>query len=248
MKLPDLIKKAVQTEDWGLICKAYTVITGEPLSPPEKKKVIDFASFEIPDDVVLGPQQYLVDDDDEDFEEDDKTELESSEDKENRSAIITDMQEAQSELARAQGKKKDRFVAPSRKNDSREVNEEGKVKAKRESIRIPQKGARPNRFQDDVKKERHKELLQSHNPELKKLYGEHTHRLTRDELEEGVDTSVQVDVVCSLCDTPETVAASVATGYSTDPMNNTYRCNSCSTPAGRAKAMRARRAAELQGK
>ena len=51
MKLPDLIKQAVLSEDWKAVCAVYTAITGEPLSPPKKKEV-DFLNMEIPQELL----------------------------------------------------------------------------------------------------------------------------------------------------------------------------------------------------
>ncbi len=54
----------------------------------------------------------------------------------------------------------------------------------------------------------------------------------------GVNTSKKVHVVCSLCGKQEDVASVLASRYNPDPEENTYRCNDCSTPNGRAKVLR----------
>lgn len=54
----------------------------------------------------------------------------------------------------------------------------------------------------------------------------------------GVDTSKKVHVVCSLCGKQEDVAPIFASRYDPDPEENTYRCNDCCTPNGRAKVLR----------
>ncbi len=233
MKLPDLIKKAVLNADWLLVCKAYTAITGEVLVPPEpKKEVVDFAEFEIPDE-LLGEAEEDVTEPEPDDEEQPESRI-----------IIPDVEEARAEIARAnKGKKKvDDFTMPSR-NTGQKVNEDGKLESRRESMKIPQ--SRPNRFVDDLEEE--KKDLKKNNENLQKLYGAVSGRVSRVE-KEGVDTGAMAEVVCSLCDKPETVAAAMAIGHSKDPMNNTYRCNSCSTQTGRAKALRNRRASEMSGR
>jgi hypothetical protein len=37
MKLTQVLKRAIETQDWELVCKVYTGITGEPISPPRPK-------------------------------------------------------------------------------------------------------------------------------------------------------------------------------------------------------------------
>jgi hypothetical protein len=37
MKLTEVLKRAIETKDWELVCKVYTGITGEPISPPKPK-------------------------------------------------------------------------------------------------------------------------------------------------------------------------------------------------------------------
>lgn len=237
MRLPDLIKKAVLTEDWKLICTAYKAITGEDLSPPAKKPVVDFSNLEIPDE-LLGEAE------EDDEEEELDIPVEGEEEEEAPSNIITDVAEAQAEIARARKKKVDDFTMPQTNRGGQKVNEDGELEARKESMRIPKN--RPNKFKDDLRKE--SADLKKNNVNLQKLYSTASTRTSRVEKEERVDTGAQVDVVCSLCDKPETVAAAMAIGHSLDPSNNTYRCNSCSTPAGRARALREKRAKEMAGR
>lgn len=46
MKLPEVLKQAVELADWQAVCAVYTAITGEPLSPPKPKEP-DWANMEI---------------------------------------------------------------------------------------------------------------------------------------------------------------------------------------------------------
>ena len=159
MKLPDLIKKAVQTEDWLLICKAYTAITGEPLSPPEKKS-FDFSNFEVPDEVLKFNEE---DEDEDEYDDPQEADEEAPEDEDEdeptvkTSSIVTDLDEAKAEFARSK-KKDSSFIAPAKKTSrtGSVENEEGKREAKRESMRIPRQGDRKNKFTDDVSKEKDK--------------------------------------------------------------------------------------------
>lgn len=41
MKIKDVIKRGILTGDWDLICKAYTGMTGEKISPPVHEMEID---------------------------------------------------------------------------------------------------------------------------------------------------------------------------------------------------------------
>ena len=50
--LPEALKAAVLTQDWDIICKTYTAITGEPLEVPKPKEP-DWANMEI--EIPLPP-------------------------------------------------------------------------------------------------------------------------------------------------------------------------------------------------
>jgi DNA-directed RNA polymerase subunit M/transcription elongation factor TFIIS len=249
MKLPELLKRAVRTQDWQLICTAYTAMTGEFLLPPQPKTP-DFDTFDIPipDEELKEPDWPIEDEEEPEIDDGptiDEEDGEQPEEELESSVIITDLDEAKAEIARANAKKKDRVIKR-KKLSPREQGAEDGVRAKKEPIKIPSK--RVNKFKDDVAKETDKSLLQTANPQLKKLYANKSHRLTRHDLVEegeGVDTGLQREVVCSLCEKEEVVPVSVATGYSDDPDNNTYRCNSCSTPSGRAKVLRTKNASRF---
>ena len=93
---------------------------------------------------------------------------------------------------------------------------------------------RVNRFKDN--KAVFADQLVSEHPEL----GTQTQvaRGQRALIEGAIDTGSQIDVVCSLCDKEETVSTRLAVGWNPDPKNNTYKCNDCSTNAGRARIHR----------
>ena len=50
MKVHELIKIAVEEQDWIKVCTAYTAITGKPLSPPKKK--VSLLDLDIPEGLL----------------------------------------------------------------------------------------------------------------------------------------------------------------------------------------------------
>ncbi|SVD06346.1 uncharacterized protein METZ01_LOCUS359200, partial [marine metagenome] len=47
-KIEDILRTAVETEDWLLACNLYTQMTGKPLSPPSLLKLDEDFEDEIP--------------------------------------------------------------------------------------------------------------------------------------------------------------------------------------------------------
>jgi hypothetical protein len=60
-KIPEILKRAVENEDWFVICSLYTQITGEDLSPPQPKKNEDETLLETEFDFEVDkqPDDYL---------------------------------------------------------------------------------------------------------------------------------------------------------------------------------------------
>lgn len=125
-----------------------------------------------------------------------------------------------------------------------DTDEEGKNFCSRQQMNIPQK--RQNRFHDDGTAFHDEKVTE--NPDDKSL-GVQSVRprgLIRD-ASTGADTSSTIEVTCSLCKRGLVVSTQLSRGYHKDPEHNTFRCNECSTPNGRAKAMRQQREESLNG-
>lgn len=236
MKLPELIKQAVEEGDWKKVCAVYTAITGEPLSPPQpKKKELDLANFEITPELlqaIMGDenqqkktQQAMYDEGPWEDEPVEEKVVESPPPK-----IITELP--------SQPRVKDPndfSVAPRVQR-----RQDGKQQARKEPMSIPK--SRSNRFQDNLNLET--KDLKENNPKLAAMYGDGgSRRVLRDESE---STGKYIHVECSLCGKEEDVVSSLAVGYHHSQDENTYRCNSCNTPSGRRKAERRLRELETR--
>ena len=212
MKLPDLIKTAVEKGDWNLVCAAYTAITGKPLAPPKPKEP-DFLNMEISEELIqqlTGGGEY-----------DSMPEAEP----ENEPEV----------MAEQPIKKKDPLDFSVDRSNVVKKNSEGKIEARKESIAL---GQRNNIFHDDTDVDSH---LLKNNEQMQKLYGNAKARASRDLLENVSQTGKTIGVQCSLCEKKQTVAVALAKGWHTDPDENAYRCNDCCTPSGRIKAERKQR-------
>lgn len=252
MKLPELLKAAVLNEDWFAVCAVYTAITGEELSPPEKKpKEPDLLNLEIDPSILakLGlkienndsqeydaPPEFPEDDDDEPPPERRVVKEETEEEVENRylQATVSD-DEPRQESSQAQEEPDFRL---------RRSNEDGGVETKKQDMYIPEKGKRPNKFKDDKKVA--SQDLKANNPVLAEVYSK-TSRVDRNLIEGATDTGKDVVVECSLCGEASRVAVGLSRGYHQNKELNTYKCVKCSTPSGRTRALRKQRELELNG-
>lgn len=222
MKLPDLIKTAVEKGDWNLVCAAYTAITGKPLAPPKPKEP-DFLNMEISEELIqqlTGGGEY--------------DNMPGYEDPEN-TAARGEAAELADDFVPPVVKKKDPLDFSVDRSNVVKKNSEGKTEARKESIDI---GQRKNIFHDDTNVDSH---LLKDNEQMQKLYGNGKARASRDLLENVSQTGKTIGVQCSLCEKKQTVAVALAKGWHTDPDENAYRCNDCCTPSGRIKAERKQR-------
>lgn len=245
MKLPDLIKQAVEEGDWKKVCAVYTAITGKPLAPPKPKKVeLDLANFEVTPELlaaILGDdaqqdsvRQAMIDDTGWSYEEDAAAQAEANEPVEETS------QRAHLEKPIAPVVSKPIIKDPNDFSVAPRVQrrQDGKQPARKEPMTIPSQ--RSNKFQDNLQLEA--KDLKKNNPKLEAMYGDASRRVLRDETE---STGGEINVQCSLCGVHQRVATALAVGWHPSEDENTYRCNSCNTPSGRRKAERKLR--ELEG-
>lgn len=213
MKVPELIKNAVEKQDWKLVCAVYTAITGEPLSPPEpKSEKPNFLDMDISPELL---RQLGIDSQDDEG-------VPSVSNEEN----LYDAYEHTLEDSKKKVDNLDFTIQRGKK-----IREDGKVEAARIPLDIPSK--RENRFVDNL--EVAASELQKENPTLQKLYGPVKKHSSKELIVDRVDTSIFVDVECSLCGHTEKVSKALSRGYSNVKRDNIYRCNACSTPSGKKR-------------
>jgi len=117
-------------------------------------------------------------------------------------------------------------------------NEDGETACRKESMSIPSK--RKNRFRDNGRAFADEKVTNDpKNPALG-IQSIRPRMANRDK-DIGANTGEKIEVICGFCKKKEVVAARLALGFNKNPEHNTYRCNSCSTPNGRAKEMRKQR-------
>jgi hypothetical protein len=241
MKAPDVLKQAVLEQDWLLVCKVYTAITGEPLEPPKPKEV-DLFDIDIPmDSDFLGDMPDIADEE-YDLEpgyevlheklpapaedvagEGDWVELDDGEEED-------DEEEAKMREENAD------FMTTTKKDDEEDALQGSK--ARKERFRVPKDGKRrPNQFKDDLRlhsRQRADKHSKDKDGSPLAVAAPRPRGGERD-AELGEDTGGKVDVECSLCGKKERVSDRLAVGYHLEPEMNTYKCNKCCTGRGRRK-------------
>lgn len=243
---------AIVNRDWGDICTVYEALTGEPAPdiPPQTSALSDVLNqpLEVTKPVNPMDQQLDVAANETADADDLLMPVEES------TTIITSTQipdilpatppVVQRAMEPAQLPPDDAAAEFYIEHGSQQggVNDDGETQCRKESMSIPQ--ARKNRFHDNGRAFADEKVTT--NPDDPKL-GIQSIRprgLVRDE-ELGANTGGTKDVICKLCGKNETVAARLAVGFNPDPEHNTYKCNECNTPNGRAKVMRRQRNAQL---
>jgi hypothetical protein len=112
------------------------------------------------------------------------------------------------------------FIAPTK--GQKQPQSDGQAPARKQKMVIPSQGERLNRFQDDPER-----VLVHERVDVNKLGG------VRPQPRGKLERAQKIDVVCSLCSTPDKIMPSEARGYSPNKDDNTYKCNNCCTTRGR---------------
>lgn len=240
MKLPELLKLAVEEQDWFKVCAVYTAITGKPLNPPAKK--VSLLEMDIPDELLENINATRNDDEEyEDFPGPAKVGMGVEEDDEEDEDVVPLLVDTQAqpepvevEVSKKKGGESEFAISHGVQGPKASSDGNGTIMTKVPITQAPRK----NKFKDNLAVKAGD--LKKNNPILKKIYGEGSTRATRD-LIDAPDTSKLYSVVCSLCNKSGKVTAALARGYNKDPENNTYRCTECDTPSGRAKLARRER-------
>jgi hypothetical protein len=224
MKLAEAIRSAVENEDWQQVCDIYEAITGDVLEPPKPKLIIptteDLANMDL--DALRQNEGAL--------------ELDIMPKK--LEVIRDSVPEPEEEEEVESTQKKSSYIATAHKGDSPSFrggeDEDKGTPARKMPMDIPVE--RVNKFEDDGRLCVRDKV--ENNKNLQKLYGDRRDRPRRTDLEDAVDTSKKIDVVCSLCDEEDNIALSLAHGYDSRPKFNRYRCTRCCTKSGQAKIAR----------
>jgi len=205
----EILKIAVEQQDWQLICGLYTNITGEPLSVPtaedikkEEEDILakEYSVEELKHQNQLPPQEQeeeLLDKDVDKTIEDRYNEFKAPP----RNVESTNFSGRQMR-SEPVGKKKLTNVVG--------VSEEGFVDDLTESLTDPETG----------------EKLVGNNKNAKI-----TPRNRRKQL--GLNDTSLIDATCSSCNKTIKVSSSIAFGYSESQADNTWQCNDCSVRKGR---------------
>ena len=213
----EILKIAVEQQDWQLICGLYTNITGEPLSvtqaiveeeEKEEEDVLskDYSIEELKYQNQLAPQEQ-------------------------------DMELVDKDIDKLIESGYNDFIAPSR-SDSRGVAEGRRMRAEpigKRPLRSGYVGVNQEPFVDDmtealVDPETGESLVgQNKNAQM-------TPRNRRKEL--GMNDTSLVEVVCSSCESKMSVSPILSRGFSNNPSDNEWKCNNCSTRKGRVDARR----------
>lgn len=242
VKLPEVLKMAVESGDWKLVCQAYTGVTGLPLSPPNTKED-DWANMDIqlhsdglPPECLPGGGIYeslhsnqspLHNTDvsssyHPDF--DDKTEPIIDENiakglVQDEGNNVGECDDTVAESPFANDESVSSFISPSKSGRAQQElpDAEGKNYMTRQKMLIPE--TRVNRFEDNL------DAFVNERVDLNPKMG------VPSVSERRVGT--EVEVTCASCNKTEKISSSLATGYNADTANNTYKCNGCIT--GRRK-------------
>lgn len=262
----EMFREAMATQDWGVMCSVYEAITGEA-APDVIVAKVDVLDQEMA--MTTRPENPLdrdMDDDrsmtKKDYEDIFETPYPSDED----DLFVDDDDDYERGVTQAQAIVTGTNIpdilpaTPSivalpepvqpptddvasefyiqHGNTQGATNDDGETQCRKESMSIPQQ--RKNRFRDNGRAFADEKVTTHPDDPKLGIQSIRPRGLVRD-AEMGVDTGALVPVVCTLCGTQETVAIRLSTGYNADPDHNTYKCNSCNTPNGRAKVMRRQR-------
>lgn len=235
MKLGEYFRDAIESADWKKVCKVFTQITGEDIEPPRAPILAD---LDMPEDdtAPLSPADMDMPEEDEEEEEEDESESTTPAEQ-----VVEDDQQATPADNPTRQPTIDDFRVERQPVESDDIKDR---LARKLPMNIPRK--RQNKFgdnqtiamKDSVKK----------NPKLGVQKPTPRGQRGKGDLSDAKDTSVRVKVVCSLCGKEETVSEQLAVGWYQDKpgtrdedKKNTYKCNECQTPAGRARLARKRR-------
>ena len=207
----EILKIAVEQQDWQLICGLYTNITGEPLSVPEENEPVedviaedvlsrDYSLEELKYQNQLSPQEQDTELVDKDIDN-----LINS-----RYNDFTAPPRSQNSNSSDNTRMRSEAIGEGRLQNVVGVSQEGFVDNMTESLVDPETG----------------ESLVGKNKNVNI-----TPRNKRKEL--GMKDTSTINATCSLCKTDYKISPTLAHGYSENKKENTWKCNDCSTRKSR---------------
>tara|TARA_R110002074_G_scaffold9783_1_gene38199 strand:+ start:591 stop:1247 length:657 start_codon:yes stop_codon:yes gene_type:complete len=209
----EILKIAVEQQDWKLICGLYTNITGEPLSIPnavveeDKKEEDDVLSKEYSIEELKYQNQLAPQEQEEELLDKDIDNIISS----RYNDFTAPPRNTDTESGDFSGRKmRSEPVGSKTLKNVVGVSEEGFVDDLTESLTDPETG----------------EKLTGNNNNAKI-----TPRNRRKQL--GMNDTSLIDATCSSCNKTIKVSSSIAFGYSASQAENTWQCNDCSVRKGR---------------
>ena len=227
MKLPQVLKQAVLTSNWDLVCTVYTTITGEPLfSPTTETKTLadmdidlDIVSEQVPsamptkeeniEDLNTAKGISLVDEEIEDVKENEPdVSFEEDIQEEFTDCVVT-----------TKGGGTDKALQGS--------------KCRNEPLCIPQTGTRHNKFKDDRRAFARQDVTKYTHDKNGLPLGVHV--ATGNRYDTSRDTGKQVTVTCNVCGKKQKVSASLAIGHNNNPEYNRWKCNTCCSKGGKTQ-------------
>ena len=261
-KVEDILKRAVETEDWLLACSLYTQITGKPLSPPSLLELDADFEHEIPEeescyktgDIVLyqspsgkKPRECEV------LEVIDSGGFESYviKMKQNGRKYTVNVEEisvdaskeetAETPIEEPETDEPENFVVSTHNKQNDPSNDTSGTQMKSQPISAPKTrkyiGVSNNPFEDTLTDG----LVDENGNSLLQTEAE---RASRRVPVRG-KRSALITVECSICEKTLSVAPALAIGYVKDrpgttmsEKQNTYKCNNCNSRKGRAQQVR----------
>lgn len=156
MKLPELLKLAVEEQNWLKVCAVYTAITGEKLSPPQPKpKKVSLLELEIPDELLEEVNATRNDDEnEEEYEEfpNYHPEPENQVDEDDESSLLVELppepEPEEVEVSKKKGGEDEFAISHGLQNQTSSSDGNGTIMRK-----VPigdVKGKRPNKFRDNL--------------------------------------------------------------------------------------------------
>ena len=215
----EILKIAVEQQDWQLICGLYTNITGEPLEIP-KTQTEEVAEQENPIEDILG-KEYSIE----------ELKYQNQPSPQEQDAELSDKN-----IDKVVDSRYNDFTAPPRNyegesGDNRRMRSEPVGSGRLENV----VGVSKLGFVDDMSES----LVDPDTGE--NLTGQHkndkiTPRNKRKEL--GMNDTSLIDAKCSSCQKTIRVSPTIAFGYSDIDSQNNWKCNDCSTRRSRRERSR----------
>ena len=197
----EILKIAVEQQDWKIICGLYRNITGETISIPEEKQQEE--KEEEPIDILK--KDYPMDE------------------------ILAETEQQEEEVDKQENPMYNDFTAPTKGSVSESSGENRRMRSEpvgQKKLGSSFVGVNSEVFVDEMTESLIDpdtgEKLVGNNKNVKI-----TPRNKRKEL--GMNDTSLIKATCSICDKPFNISPVLSYGFSNTKENNTWKCNECST-------------------